>query len=459
MKRLIAVRLPNLPYNPGEQSFRIGEARMAIAAVIAGLRGADGSTGPQGPAGATGPAGAQGEQGPAGPAGDTGPQGIQGIQGPQGIQGESGPVGAQGPAGPMGPMGPQGVQGPQGEQGPHGAPFRIAQTYASVAALTSDTSRDDGDFGLVVSDEMDPDNGKLFCFASGSWSFIVDMAGQPGIQGPTGPQGPAGPQGDPGPQGIQGPTGATGPQGIQGPTGATGATGATGPAGPGVAAGGTAGQVLSKIDGTDYNTQWVTPSGGTGRPKIGSKYYPAGRWYDASYTQHQHASVAFPQAMTRGYQYFVPFFVFETVTIDQLGIYSNAVSGGTVQLGIYASDANNNPGAAIVRTSAMSTTGAGAKTEAVSVTLQPNTVYWIAFVALGSNGSVVGFTQGLSFITGASGVTSATGQTNFGVAYINDSTQGGFAPSGAALPASAPAISGYMTIHAGVVPRVMFRSA
>ena len=41
MKRLIAVRLPNLPYNPGEQSFRIGEARMPIAAVIAGLRGAD----------------------------------------------------------------------------------------------------------------------------------------------------------------------------------------------------------------------------------------------------------------------------------------------------------------------------------------------------------------------------------------------------------------------------------
>lgn len=26
--------------------------------------------------------------------------------------------------------------------------------------------------------------------------------------------------------------------------------------------GGTAGQVLEKIDSTDYNTQWVTPSGG-----------------------------------------------------------------------------------------------------------------------------------------------------------------------------------------------------
>lgn len=41
-----------------------------------------------------------------------------------------------------------------------------------------------------------------------------------------------------------------------------GGVGPQGPAGPGVPVGGTAGQVLSKIDGTDYNTQWVTASGG-----------------------------------------------------------------------------------------------------------------------------------------------------------------------------------------------------
>ena len=59
-------------------------------------------------------------------------------------------------------------------------------------------------------------------------------------------------------------SGLKGEQGIQGPTGATGATGATGPAGPGVPTGGTAGQVLAKVDGTDYNTEWITPSGGGG---------------------------------------------------------------------------------------------------------------------------------------------------------------------------------------------------
>ena len=41
------------------------------------------------------------------------------------------------------------------------------------------------------------------------------------------------------------------------------ATGPQGPAGPGVPSGGTAGQVLTKVDGTDYNTEWATPSGGS----------------------------------------------------------------------------------------------------------------------------------------------------------------------------------------------------
>ena len=56
-------------------------------------------------------------------------------------------------------------------------------------------------------------------------------AGEPGPEGPAGPQGPAGPTGDDG---------------------------------EGVPTGGTAGQVLAKIDGTDYNTEWVTSSGGGG---------------------------------------------------------------------------------------------------------------------------------------------------------------------------------------------------
>jgi Collagen triple helix repeat (20 copies)/Chaperone of endosialidase len=83
-----------------------------------------------------------------------------------------------------------------------------------------------------------------------------------GSVGPPGPAGPAGPTGATGPQGATGATGPEGPQGIQGPPGDTGAQGIQGPpgaTGPGVAAGGTAGQVLSKASATDYATSWTTP--------------------------------------------------------------------------------------------------------------------------------------------------------------------------------------------------------
>jgi len=51
--------------------------------------------------------------------------------------------------------------------------------------------------------------------------------------------------------------------GVPGPAGSPGAQGATGATGAGVAAGGTTGQVLTKIDGTNYNTEWTTPISST----------------------------------------------------------------------------------------------------------------------------------------------------------------------------------------------------
>lgn len=51
---------------------------------------------------------------------------------------------------------------------------------------------------------------------------------------------------------------------ISNTTGPTGDPGADGTDGQGVPVGGTAGQVLAKIDGADYNTEWVDVSGGAG---------------------------------------------------------------------------------------------------------------------------------------------------------------------------------------------------
>jgi hypothetical protein len=89
-----------------------------------------------------------------------------------------------------------------------------------------------------------------------------------GIQGVKGDTGLTGEQGIQGIQGIKGDTGSQGIQGEQGLTGATGTTGATGSqgikgdVGAGVSVGGTVGQVLTKVDNIDFNTQWTTPTAG-----------------------------------------------------------------------------------------------------------------------------------------------------------------------------------------------------
>lgn len=122
--------------------------------------------------------------------------------------GTEGPEGPQGPAGPEGPQGPTGATGAQGVPGPQG--------------MKGDT-------------------------------------GDPGPQGIQGIQGEKGDTGDTGPAGPEGPQGPQGIQGIQGPQGVKGDTGDPGPAGPGVPAGGTAGQMLSKLDDVDYNSIWIDP--------------------------------------------------------------------------------------------------------------------------------------------------------------------------------------------------------
>jgi len=65
------------------------------------------------------------------------------------------------------------------------------------------------------------------------------------------------------PRGDVGATGSTGATGSQGPAGADGADG------EGVPVGGTTGQVLTKVDNTDYNTSWQDAGGsGLTQPQI-----------------------------------------------------------------------------------------------------------------------------------------------------------------------------------------------
>jgi hypothetical protein len=221
----------------------------------AGADGADGATGPEGPAGPTGPAGADGADGldgatgPEGPEGPTGPAGADGADGLDGATGPEGPAGPTGPAGADGATGPEGPQGIQGEPGTNGTNGLNGADGADGADGATGPEGPAGPTGPAGADG-----------ATGP----AGADGADGLDGATGPEGPAGPTGPAGADGADGATGPAGADGADGATGPAGADGADGADGQGVPTGGTAGQVLAKIDGTDYNTEWVAQTGGGG---------------------------------------------------------------------------------------------------------------------------------------------------------------------------------------------------
>lgn len=203
-----------------------------------GTAGIQGPQGIQGVAGPVGPTGATGSVGPTGKTGNTGLVGPTGPIGPTGKTGSVGPTGAQGDLGPTGSIGPTGKAGAVGPTGAVGEPFAIYKTYATIAAMTTDYANVPiGKFVMITSNIEDVDNAKLYVRANVAdyFSFITDLSGAQGIQGPVGPTGKTGatgPTGKTGNTGSVGPTGSAGPIGPTGKTGSVGPTGATGSVGP-----------------------------------------------------------------------------------------------------------------------------------------------------------------------------------------------------------------------------------
>ena len=263
-----------------------------------GPTGPAGADGPAGPAGADGPQGAQGPQGPQGdaaatvsvgttttlaaganaavsnsgtstavvlnfdiPRGNTGSVGATGPQGPQGVAGPAGADGLDGATGPQGPAGATGPAGPTGAAGAAGAAATIAVGTVLTGAAGSNVLITNSGTSSAASFDFSIPRGDTGDTGADGATGSQGPQGATGATGPAGPVGPAGPAGADGADGADGATGSQGPQGVAGPAGADGADGADG---QGVPVGGTAGQVLAKIDSTDYNTQWVAQSGGGG---------------------------------------------------------------------------------------------------------------------------------------------------------------------------------------------------
>jgi hypothetical protein len=144
----------------------------------------------------------------------------------------------------------------------------FVKTGGSAAQfLMADGSISDGAGSLEVSPTPpeSPSEGDIWYNSSTGQTFVYydsfwveNVTGQVGPQGPTGATGPAGADGADGADGAVGPQGPAGADStVPGPQGDPGEQGDPG---PGVAAGGTEGQVLLKVDGTDYNTTWADNS-------------------------------------------------------------------------------------------------------------------------------------------------------------------------------------------------------
>ena len=191
--------------------------------------------------------------------------------------------------------------------------------------------------------------------------------GPAGPTGPTGPQGNAGPQG---PEGIQGPAGPTGAGGAQGLKGDTGNKGDKGDTGAGVPVGGTANQVLAKIDSTNYNTQWTTPLS-----SLPVFPYVSGRFYRSPNT---FSVTSF--TITNNLTYFTPFYVFENNTFDRITFNTGATftGSGSVRLGIY-NNTNGFPSTVLLDAG---TATPSAASQANSITISQSLSagwYWLAF--------------------------------------------------------------------------------
>ena len=80
---------------------------------------------------------------------------------------------------------------PSGEKGDKGEPFSIAKVFSSVAEMNSYTGSDvhTNDFVIITSNTEDVDNAKVFVKTANGYSFVTDMSGAMGIQGPKGDPG------------------------------------------------------------------------------------------------------------------------------------------------------------------------------------------------------------------------------------------------------------------------------
>lgn len=177
---------------------------------------------------------------------DNGSSGTSGTSGCIIYAGSSGTSGTSGIDGVIGSSGTSGTTGTSGTSGVDGTFFG--------SSGTSGTSGVNGSSGQTGSAGTSGTSGVS---GTSGTSGVSGTSGSSGLNGVNGTSGVNGINGSSGISGTSGTSGTSGVNGTSGTSGISGSSGTSGTSGPGVAAGGTTGQILAKVDGVDYNTQWI----------------------------------------------------------------------------------------------------------------------------------------------------------------------------------------------------------
>lgn len=133
-----------------------------------------------------------------------------------------------------------------------------------------------------------------------------------------------------------------------------------------------------------------SPSGVLTQPKFNGSRYPANLWYDCFYPfQYPLVSSYFSSYQ----QYLIKFTALEDATFTKLGFWcpttNMSANDGGYYLGVYSSDSNGNPSAALYRSAALTNVNStGAKTTTLSISLTKGQTVWLSVLLYAYSGSL-----------------------------------------------------------------------
>jgi hypothetical protein len=214
-----------------------------------------------------------------------------------------------------------------------------------------------------------------------NWNTVVfGSIGPTGTAGTSGTRGTSGTSGVAGISGVDGINGIDGTNGTSGSSGSSGVSGTSGTSGSALPTGGTSGQVLAKIDSTNFNVRWVDQSGGGGGGGSGSGtptqiVLPPKTGQILGLSVNATALITGTAAVNR--LVLIPFIPNNTITSTELSINVTTAAAGSLARILIFDSVNGVPDTKLYESTSLDCSTTGIKAVSTSFTFNSGTVYWI----------------------------------------------------------------------------------